>query len=272
MRRLVSGLFMLLALLAGLAALLFDQRSREESAALDRLIREAVAGTAPADTEAVAIAIAREVFRRTNRRVAARSLTPDERLVSRSPLNVPSGVSLRYGMYALEDQPHAGPCGTMTRVTTCALRRLGIPARKLHLLDDPSPEETGHVMVEFRSRGRWFVLSPGDSAFVWRRPDGAIATLAEIRADSTIFAEIFAREPAFAYRFTRTRNIRWEKLPAPARALFRAALGARGYEAATTPALYDQPMQLLRLASLAAAFALAALLARRPARPRMSPR
>jgi hypothetical protein len=155
----------------------------------------------------------------------------------------------------------------MTRVTVRALRRLGIASRKLHLLDDPDPRESGHVVVEFRSNGRWLVVSPSDSAFVWRRGDGDIATLEDIRADSTVFAQIYRRAPGFPYRFDRTRNIRWEKLPRSIRGAFRLALGREGYERAQTPALYDDPRRLLFYMAGAASLLLAAT-ALRLGRPR----
>ena len=267
--RLLPPLILLVAL-SGATSWFFEVRVREEDALLDGFTRTATRGVAPSDTEAVAIALARAAFLRTNRTVRPEELGLYEQLESRSFLNMTSAVSLRHGAYGFAGQPHLGPCGTSTRVTLRALGRVGIAARKLHLLDDPSPEEFGHTMVEFRSGGRWLVVSPGDSAFTWRTHDGRIATLAEIRADSSIFGEIFERYPGYPYRFGNTRNIRWEKLPRAVRATFRLMLGRTAYEEATTPALYDDPRRLFLLASRLAlgCSALAAVLAWRPWRRR----
>jgi hypothetical protein len=230
----------------------FYARVREEDALLDGFAKAATRGVASADTEAVALALSRAVFLRVSGRVRPENLPLYERLESSSFFNMTSAVCLRHGAYGLVGQPHLGPCGAMTRVTLRALDRLGIASRKLHLLDDPSPEEFGHTMVEFRSGGRWLVLSPSDSSFVWRGRDGEVATLAEIQADSSIFAQIFARYPGYPYRVGHTGHVRWEKLPRVARTAVRAVLGEARYENALTPKLYDDPRRLFLLASLVA--------------------
>lgn len=244
------------------AALFFHGKVREDDARVDGMIRAAVHGVPLADTEAVALALSRAVFMRTYRRVSAGELSPYERLESSSFFNVTSAVSLGHGAYGLEGQAHTGPCGTMTRVTLHALDRMGIPARKLHLHDEPLTPDGWHAMVEFQSGGRWLVVSPGDSAFVWRTQEGRIATLDEIQADSTIFAQVFARFPDYPYRAGSATRIRWDKLPRPVRAFMRTVLGPKRYDGALTPKLYDQPRRLFFAASLSAlaAFAWGALL------------
>jgi hypothetical protein len=251
-RRVLLRLLITLAVLSAAASAFFYGRVREEDVRVDGFARASTRGLSFADTEAVALAISREVFLRTNRRIEARELPLYERLESASFFNVTSSVSLEHGAYGLEGQEHYGPCGTMTRVTLCALDRLGIPARKLHLHDEPSAQDAWHTLLEFRSGGRWLVLSPSDSAFVWRTHEGRIATLDEIRADSTIFGEVFERFPGYPYRLDNATHIRWEKLPRAVRAIFRLVLGREGYENAFTPKLYDQPRRLFLMASLAA--------------------
>lgn len=119
-------------------------------------------------------------------------------------------------------------------------------------------------MVEFFSEGRWRVISPSDSGFVWRRPDGEIATAEEIHDDPGIFAQVFARYPRYRYRFDRYGNIRWEKVSPAARKFFRAVLGEKRFENATTPRLYDKPRTLFLGSAIAASvfFAVAAYFVR----------
>ena len=251
MRRVLQRLLIVLAALSGCAALFFYERAREDDARVDELVRSATGRVSPADTEAVALTLARDVFLRTNRTMRPQELPLYERLESASLFNVTSAVSLERGAYGLEGRAHDGPCGTMTRVTLHALERAGIAARKLHLRPEPVRPDGWHTMLEFRSGGRWLVLSPSDSAFVWRRHDGAVATLDEIRDDSTIFGEIFDRFPGYPFRLEHTTHIRWEKLPGPLRGFFRLILGPEGYASAFTPRIYDRPRRLFLMTSLA---------------------
>jgi hypothetical protein len=138
----------------------------------------------------------------------------------------------------------------MTRVALEALHRLRVPARKLQLLADEARSVEGHTMLEFRSGDRWLVLSPSDGAFTWRTHGGRIATLEEIQADPTIFAQIFARFPNYPYRFDHPSHIRWAKLPPLLRGAFRLVLGQKGYDEAFTPLLYDQPRRLFLVVAL----------------------
>ena len=269
------GVLTLCAVLSAAASVFFYGKLREGEARVAAFARASIDGVSRADTAAVALAVSREVFLRTNRRVPARELSLYDRLESTSFFNVTSAVSLEHGAYGLLDQPHYGPCGTMTRVTISALDRLGIPARRLHLRDDSGATDGWHTMVEFRAGGRWLVVSPSDSAFVWRTHDGHIATLDEIQADTTIFGEVLERFPRYPFRFDRATHIRWEKLPRALRAFFRLIMGPSGYDKALTPALYDQPRRLFLMASLAAlaGFGLSALLLwrARPRRPAVAP-
>jgi hypothetical protein len=259
-----------LSVLFAVASVFFYGKLRESAVLVNALVRTSTRGVPEMDTEARAQAVAREVFRRTNREITPGELPLYERLESTSVFNVTSSVSLEYGIFGVTGHSQVGPCGTMTRVTLEALHQLGIPARKLQLLEDESGHSGGHTMLEFRSRGRWLVISPSDQAFVWRRPDGAIATLEEIRANPAIYAQIFELYPNYPYDFRNPRHIRWAKLPPVVRAGFRRVLGQRGYDEALTPRLYDQPRELFLYGSLVAFLGagLAALLVAKPGRPK----
>ena len=261
MNRVVLRIFVALSLLSASASVLLGAKVLEGAVVMDEFVRTATRGVDRSDPERVALAISGEVYLRTNRVLESAALPLYERLEATSFFNVSSPVSVQFGMYGLIGQAQLGPCGTMTRVTLDALGHVGVPARKLQLLHDESGTGGGHTMLEFRSGDRWLVLSPSDDSFVWRRYDGHIATLDEIRADPTIFAQIYKRYPAYPYRFDNPSHIRWAKLPGPVQGFFRLILGKRGYDNALTPRLYDQPRELLLLVSLSAliAFSLAAL-------------
>ncbi len=258
-------------LLAAAAAGFFATRVREQDRLLDAFIARSLAGVDRADSDAVVLALAREVHAHTDRGVRAADLTTYDRLESVSPFNMTTAVALRYGAFGVVGHPPFGPCGTMTRVLLNACWRLGIPARKLHLIPPPRDTVDIHTIMEWRTGGRWKVIAPSEN-FVWHARDGRIATLEEIRADPTVFAEVYATIPGFAVGFDDPRRVRWEKFPAPLRRWIRGALGERRYREMETPRLYDDPRRLMMLtaAGACALFALAALATRRRRRPEPS--
>jgi hypothetical protein len=268
-RRLVHRASVAVALLAALFSAFMIAKVDERNRLLQALVQDATAGVAPADTDAVVTALSRAIHARTNAGIRPADLPLFERWEATSFFNVGTSVALKYGGYGVEGRGGIGPCGTMTRVLLNACWSLGIPARKLQLESDAHGRWGGHTMLEFRSHGRWQVISPSDSSFTWRSRAGRIATVAEIRADPAVFTQVFARYPNYPYRFSRPRHIRWEKLPGPVRAAVRGVLGTQRYEAAETPRLYDQPRSLFLVLSLAvtACGVIAAWVTRPPRRP-----
>jgi hypothetical protein len=243
-RRLIHRTSLVLALCGALFSAFMLAKVEERNRLLGGLIRTATRGVERTDTDAVVLSLSREIHARSNATIRPEDLPLFERWEATSFFNVGTGVALKYGGYGVAGEQDIGPCGTMTRVLLNACWTLGIPARKLQLEPDDQGRWGGHTMVEFRSRDRWQVISPSDSSFVWRTRDGRIATVDEIRADSTVFAQVFARYPNYPYRFVRPFNIRWAKLPGPVRGAFRAVLGEERYRTAETPRLYDQPRVL----------------------------
>jgi len=100
-------------------------------------------------------------------------------------------------------------------------------------------------MAEFYYNGRWRVISRSDSAFVWRNHSGEIATVEEIRNDTSIFNQVFNYKSDWPYSFKETSNINWEKLPSLVVSVIRFFIGEEAYENAETPRLYEQPRRLL---------------------------
>jgi hypothetical protein len=238
-----------LAMLSAVAAGIFYIKARERDRLLDAFLVTALAGVDRSDRDAVALALSHAIYARTNRGISADSLTWYERREATSYFNVSAGVALKYGAYGVIGHRQFGRCGTMTRLLLVSLWRVRVPARKLQLLSD---SDGGHTMVEYRVGDRWHVISPGDSSFVWRTASGGVATVEEIRADSTIYGQILTRYPNYEYDFRHPSHIRWEKLPAPVRGVFHWVLGDRAYAKATTPRVYETPRRLLLVTSLVA--------------------
>jgi hypothetical protein len=260
LRRLSRLLAWTLAAVFAVATVFFYVKTRERSHLLDAFIDESLVGVDRRDTDAVVHALALAVYQHTNRGVSMAELPLYERLEAVSFFNVTTGTSLKHGIYGVTDHGVFGPCGTMSRVLLNALWEIGIPARKLQLLAVPGSGHIQHTMVEYRVGDRWQVISPSDSAFVWRNRAGQVATVTEIRSDPAVFDQVHAWHAWWPADFEHTSNIRWEKLPAPARRVARALLGEHGYASAETPRLYEQPRRLFFLASLAMAL-LSALVA-----------
>src|SRR5262249_9505561 len=152
-------------------------------------------GVARADTDAVVHALALAVFQQTNRGLPLSRLPLYDRLEAISFFNVGTGSSLKQGYYGVVGHGVFGPCGTSSRVILNPLWAPGMPARKLQLLPVPGSGNINHTMVEYRVGARWQVISPSDSAFVWRNHAGQVATVEEIRGDPAVFDQIHAHRP-----------------------------------------------------------------------------
>ena len=74
MRRVLLRLLITLAVLSAAASAFFFVRVREEDVRVDGFARASTRGVSLSDTEAVALALSREVFLRTNRTIQARDL------------------------------------------------------------------------------------------------------------------------------------------------------------------------------------------------------
>ena len=257
MSRVVPRVLLALAALSLVAAWYFDTKVRERERLVSALIRETLRDVAPRDTHAVVRALAESIYRRTNAVIRRDELAGFDILQSLSPLNMDAGTSLSHGAYGIAGHTTIGPCGTMSRTLLVSLWSLGLPARKLQMYDDRA--RFRHTMVEYLAEGRWRTISPSDSGFEWRNREGRVATVDEILGDSTIFAQILERYPAYPVRFTRQEGIRWDKLPAPIRGAIRGVIGRDRYAQARTPEIYDRPRELLRGTALAMAVVLASL-------------
>lgn len=244
------------------ATAFFARKVAERNRFVDDLIETTLGAHDVRSTDDAVLALSEEIYRRTRYRLQRNDLDWYSAVESTSPFNVTSGVSLKYSGFGIEEHYVDGPCGTMTRTLLNALWRLDIPARKLQLLDNEEGRGGGHTMVEYASSGRWHVIAPSDSSFVWRKDDGGIATVAEIQDDFEMFSSVYSRYQTYPYLFDNPAYIRWGKLPARLRGALRFVLGKERYEQLQTPRLYDTPRTLFLLLSLVATavFALAAVI------------
>ena len=156
--------------------------------------------------------------------------------------NMSTAVSLEYGCYGVEGRLGDGPCGTMSKTLLNALWKVDIPARKLQLFGKGG----GHTMVEFYDMNEWKVISPSDSSFIWHRSDGSLATLSDIKSDTSIFNQVYHNwKNNWRYSFDETTNIRWDKIPSFLASVIKFFIGEKSYNTAETPKLYEQPRKFL---------------------------
>jgi hypothetical protein len=220
----------------------------EANLLLDNLIEANVTDQGLTDRGEIAIALAQEIYERTNRGLPSEDLDLFCRLESESFFGVSAGGSLKYGFYGVYGNPQFGPCGTMSRTLLNALWKLDIPARKLQLFDNEEGKGGGHTMVEFYHDGAWRVISPADNGFVWLTEKGEIATARQIQSDPITFSQIYAQQPDYPYLFDNYQRIRWSKLPDGFTAAVRFVIGEHRYNSMETPRLYDLPRTLLLIA------------------------
>ena len=119
-----------------------------------------------------------------------------------------------------------GQCGDHSMVLTRALQVAGLEARAVQM--NVRGTWGGHIVAEAKIDGRWVALdSLFDLAFV--KPNGELATVAELHADWEAFADqvpdTYDRDAS--YRDYRRTN--WESVPVlmpAAKALMTATLGS----------------------------------------------
>jgi hypothetical protein len=231
-------------------ALLFYGKYREEKQLLARFIADYIDDQHRPDRQYVALALASAIYHQTRNLIDRDRLDWYERFEARylipAPIfNLTAGVALKYKVYGIKDQPGVGPCASMTRILLNALWMLDIPARELLLLDNGQGEGGGHVMVEFFDGSRWVVVSPADTAHVWRNRQGEMATAAEIQENPEIFHQIYKLRPDYDYLFDNCRNMSFEKFPRLVPKIIKYILGPESFAKLQVPKLYDQPRMLL---------------------------
>jgi cell division protein FtsL len=210
---------------------------------VDALEKDALKFRPNLTIEEKALLISQRIFAETDHFVERENLDWYSEWEATSFFNMTTSVGLEYNCFGIRGEPGDGPCGTMTKIFLVAMWDLDIHARKLQL--EPINSRGGHTMAEFYYKGKWRVISPSDSSFVWRTKDGEIATVEEIRNDTSIFNQIYKNNPKWPYGFNKTSNINWEKLPSFMVPIIKFLIGKEGFENSETPAIYETPRKLL---------------------------
>lgn len=221
----------------------FFIKNQQTKVLVDALVNDALKFEKNLTDEQKATRISRSIYYETDSFVNREDLDWYSEWEATSFFNMTTSVGLEYNCFGIKGEPGDGPCGTMTKIFLVAMWDQNIRARKLQL--EAVNERGGHTMAEFYYKGRWRVISPSDSSFVWRNKDGEIATVDEIRNDTSIFKQIFNFKSDWPYSFKETSNINWEKLPPLVVSVIRFFIGEEAYENAETPRLYEQPRKLL---------------------------
>jgi hypothetical protein len=216
---------------------------------VDALVNDALKFKKNLTDEGKALKISQRIFLETDNLINRADLDWYSRWEATGYFNMTTSVGLEYNCYGIDGEDGDGPCGTMTKIFLVTMWDQNIRARKLQL--EAVNEHGGHTMAEFYYLGKWRVISPSDSSFVWRNHSGEIATVEEIRNDTSIFKQIFNHKSDWPYSFKETSNINWEKLPTLVVSVIRFFIGEEAYENAETPRLYEQPRRLLSLLFLA---------------------
>lgn len=235
----------ILTLISLMMAGFFFVKMNQTDALLDAMINDVLLEKPDLNDDEKALLISDKIYRETNNLVARDKLDWYSKWEATSFFNMSAGVGLEYNCYGIEKEPGDGPCGTMTKIFLLAMWELDIPARKLQL-GEYTRGRGGHTMAEFYFDGKWRVISPSDSSFVWRNIDGSIATVEEIQSDTSIFNQIYHKwDKNWPYGFVEVANINWEKLPNFMESIIKFLIGEEAYNNAETPKLYEQPRKFL---------------------------
>jgi hypothetical protein len=235
----ISAIF---AVLCFIISIFFFLKHFQTLVLIDELEKEALQFKMNLSDETKAILISRAIYGQTNNFIDREKLDWYSEWEATSFFNMTTSVGLEYNCFGIKGEPGDGPCGTMTKIFLVAMWDQNIRARKLQL--SPINNRGGHTMAEFYYNNKWRVISPSDSSFVWRNKNGEIATVDEIREDTSIFNQIYKQDPKWPYGFNKTSNINWEKLPSFIVPIIRFIIGEEGFENSETPAIYEQPRKL----------------------------
>jgi len=230
-------------MLSMIIAAFFFIKMHQSNNLVGEFIADALINTSELNKQEKVLLISHKIYNETNNFINRDELDWYSEWEASSFFNMTSAVGIEYNCYGITGEPGDGPCGTMTKIFLLTLWDMDIPARKLQL--HAINNRGGHTMAEFFYKGKWRVISPSDSSFVWRNDDSSIATVEDILNDSTLFVQIFKHDDDWPYAFKKTSNINWEKIPAFLASIINFIIGDEAYENTETPALYEQPRKLL---------------------------
>lgn len=172
-----------------------------------------------------------------------------------NPLHPGPGDVVRWG------SDYRGPCGSHSRVLVAMLQSRGIDVLPLLLLDGRG--KSLHTVVRAFIGGRW-VVADGDFGIVYRRRDGALASAADLAADTAFFRAQVDTIPGYPpfYNFDATTLFNWRKIPVvlPAvHALLVKVLGPERVKEIRRPGIWMWPQAFYSLGCLILSIGLAIL-------------
>jgi hypothetical protein len=164
-----------------------------------------------------------------------------------NPLHPGPGDVLRHG------RDYRGGCGSSTRVAVGLLEADHVKARPLLLLDAKGRSE--HTVIQAWVDGRWVIADPL-FGFAYRRRDGWLATVEDLRADRGQYFNAVAGMPYYMsgrFGFEHVTLLNWQKIPVllPAvRAVLAAVIGDDAVDKLVRPRIWMWPQLFYALASV----------------------
>jgi len=217
----------------------------------------------PGDDEEKAKRLAHFVATQAATPIDPDSASLEARIEHKLPLEISPVTVLKEG-FAFPDARRYGPCGQMSRTIRAVGWLRGIASHKV--LTGAGGNE--HAMVALYVNGAYRLFDPA-SDFYWTDHSGHVADVDSVRADTSIFNQVYRSHPHYPYDLHDATYFRWRRLGPPGlwlRAALVRVLGERRVALFDTPKLYERPWWGYGWASLLAAigcFVAYALAARR---------
>jgi hypothetical protein len=184
-----------------------------------------------------------------------------------NPLHPGPGDVLRWG------PDYRGTCGSRANVTIALLQQRGVPARHLFLLDERG--RSIHDVVEARIDGTW-VVADANYGIVYRRPDGSLATAADLASKPALFHAHVDTIADYDRRYTyeSVAHMNWGKIPVllPAfRGMLERVLGRDRVAEIQRPGIWMWPWAFYSVAWAVLAVFAAAVALRGSSRAKVRP-
>jgi hypothetical protein len=142
------------------------------------------------------------VFREVYKQLDANNLP----LMDKVYLLVFNGARARSSLTYHNTMINDSPCSEIARVFIVILKAGNIKSYRLR--------SDNHTLVEVFLDGKWRLFDPSVN-FIWRKPNGEIASFKEVQADSLLWSQVLKIYPKYAYRFKTETRMGWNRFPLP---------------------------------------------------------
>lgn len=156
---------LIFAILSFGLAVFFDIKIQEKSSLFASLINTALSSKDLSTIEDTVMAISREIYNNTNGWVEKDALDCYSRWEALGFSKMSASVGLKYKCYGVKVNLDDGPCEKMIKIFPRSMWELGIPDRKLQLMEVILGKGE-HTMTELFYNGKWRLISPSNSSFV----------------------------------------------------------------------------------------------------------